>query len=144
MKNLWVKDRKIVFRELYSTYIEEGYSSKEAKRLAKQEADEIMAEDQMFVNDIMDEEEIDEGTVKVTNIKWDSDDDVSDLSTTMMVPVPSGMTGDDAEEFIADYLTDKTGITHDGFRIEDAIDEEADEIMAEDQMFVNDIMDEDE
>jgi len=133
MKNLWVKDRKIVFRELYSTYIEEGYSSKEAKRLAKQEADEIMAEDQMFVNDIMDEEEIDEGTVKVTNIKWDSDDDVSDLSTTMMVPVPSGMTGDDAEEFIADYLTDKTGITHDGFRIEDAIDEEADEIMDEDE-----------
>jgi len=57
MKNLWVKDRKIVFRELYSTYIEEGYSSKEAKRLAKQEADEIMAEDQMFINDILDEEE---------------------------------------------------------------------------------------
>ena len=64
-------------------------------------------------------EDMTEGTVKVTNIKWDSDDDVSDLSTTMMVPVPAGMTGDDAEEFIADYLTDKTGITHDGFRIED-------------------------
>ncbi len=57
MKNLWVKDRKIVFRELYSTYLEEGYSSKEAKRLAKQEAEEIMAEDQMFINDILDEEE---------------------------------------------------------------------------------------
>jgi len=56
MKNLWVKDRKIVFRELYSTYIEEGYSTKDAKRLAKQEADEIMAEDQMFINDILDEE----------------------------------------------------------------------------------------
>jgi hypothetical protein len=57
MKNLWVKDRKTVFRELYSTYMEEGYSSKDAKRLAKQEADEIMAEDQMFINDILDEEE---------------------------------------------------------------------------------------
>ena len=57
MKNLWVKNRKIVFRELYSTYIEEGYSTKDAKRLAKQEADEIMAEDQMFINDILDEEE---------------------------------------------------------------------------------------
>jgi hypothetical protein len=57
MNNLWVKDRKIVFRELYSTYIEEGYSSKDAKRLAKQEADEIMAEDQLFINDILDEEE---------------------------------------------------------------------------------------
>ena len=58
-----------------------------------------------------------EGMVKVTNIKWDSDEDVSDLSTTMMVPVPENMTGDDAEEFIADYLTDKTGVTHDGFQI---------------------------
>lgn len=57
MKNLWVKDRKTVFRELYSTYMEEGYSSKDAKRLAKQETDEIMAEDQMFINDILDEEE---------------------------------------------------------------------------------------
>lgn len=57
MKNLWVKDRKIVFRELYTTYIEEGYSNKEAKRLAKQEADELMAEDQVFVNDIVDEDE---------------------------------------------------------------------------------------
>jgi hypothetical protein len=57
MKNLWVKDRKTVFRELYSTYMEEGYSSKDAKRLAKQETDEIMAEDQLFINDILDEEE---------------------------------------------------------------------------------------
>lgn len=57
MKNLWVKDRKTIFRELYSTYMEEGYSSKDAKRLAKQETDEIMAEDQLFINDILDEEE---------------------------------------------------------------------------------------
>ena len=58
-----------------------------------------------------------EGIVKVTNIKWDAEDDVSDLSTTMTVPVPVGLDDEDAEEFIADYLTDKTGITHDGFRI---------------------------
>ena len=62
-----------------------------------------------------------EGMVKVTNIKWDSDDDVSDLSTTMMVPVPSGMDQDGAEEFIADYITDKTGVTHDGFRIAEGV-----------------------
>ena len=61
-----------------------------------------------------------EGKVKVTNIKWDSDDDVSDLSTTMMVPVPSGMDKEGAEEFIADYITDKTGVTHDGFKIEES------------------------
>ena len=60
-----------------------------------------------------------EGMVKVTNIKWDSDDDVSDLSTTMMVPVPSGLDDESAEEFIANYITDKTGITHDGFRIDE-------------------------
>ena len=64
-------------------------------------------------------EAIKEGMVKVTNIKWDSDDDVSDLSTTMMVPVPDGMDQEEAEEFIADYITDKTGVTHDGFRIEE-------------------------
>jgi hypothetical protein len=62
-------------------------------------------------------EELDEGIVKVTNIKWDAEDDVSDLSTTMTVPVPVGLDDEDTEEFIADYLTDKTGITHDGFRI---------------------------
>ena len=62
-------------------------------------------------------EELDEGIVKVTDIKWDAEDDVSDLSTTMTVPVPVGLDDEDTEEFIADYLTDKTGITHDGFRI---------------------------
>ena len=65
-----------------------------------------------------------ESEVKVTNIKWDSDDDVSDLSTTMMVPVPNDLDDEDAEQFIADYLTDKTGVTHDGFSIEDSPDEE--------------------
>ncbi|MDC0863183.1 hypothetical protein OAP74_01760 [bacterium] len=65
-------------------------------------------------------EELDEGIVKVTNIKWDAEDDVSDLSTTMTVPVPVGLDDEDTEEFIADYLTNKTGITHDGFRIAEA------------------------
>jgi hypothetical protein len=65
-------------------------------------------------------EELDEGIVKVTNIKWDAEDDVSDLSTTMTVPVPVGLDDEDTEEFISDYLTNKTGITHDGFRIAEA------------------------
>ena len=42
--NLWNKDRKKLFRELYHQYMEEGYESKEAKRLAKEEAEEMMAE----------------------------------------------------------------------------------------------------
>ena len=57
--------------------------------------------------------------VKVTNIKWDSDDDVSDLGTTMIVPVPSELDDEEAEEFIANYITDKTGMTHDGFMIKE-------------------------
>jgi len=57
--------------------------------------------------------------IKVTNIKWDSDDDVSDLGTTMMVPVPPELDDEEAEEFIANYITDKTGMTHDGFIIDE-------------------------
>ena len=44
MRNLWEKDRKRLFRELYHQYMEEGYDSKESKRMAKEEADEMMAE----------------------------------------------------------------------------------------------------
>jgi hypothetical protein len=73
-------------------------------------------------------EELDEGIVKVTNIKWDAEDDVSDLSTTMTVPVPVGLDDEDTEEFISDYLTNKTGITHDGFRIAEALDETTQEV----------------
>ena len=36
-----------------------------------------------------------------------------------MVPVPNGMDQEEAEEFIADYITDKTGVTHDGFSMEE-------------------------
>jgi hypothetical protein len=59
MKNLWDKDRKIVFRELYTMYLEEGYSSKEAKRLAQEEANEMLADDSAFVKEILDGEEED-------------------------------------------------------------------------------------
>lgn len=57
MKNLWDKDRKIVFRELYTMYLEEGYSNKEAKRLAQEEANEMLADDSAFVKEILDGEE---------------------------------------------------------------------------------------
>jgi len=59
MKNLWDKDRKIVFRELYTMYLEEGYSSKEAKMLAQEEANEMLADDSAFVKEILDGEEED-------------------------------------------------------------------------------------
>ena len=41
MDNLWNKDRKKLFRELYHQYLEEGYENKEAKRLAKEEAEDM-------------------------------------------------------------------------------------------------------
>tara|TARA_R100001015_G_C4619384_1_gene176098 strand:- start:1475 stop:1648 length:174 start_codon:yes stop_codon:yes gene_type:complete len=57
MKNLWEKDRKTIFRELKQMYLEEGYSHKEAKRLATEETNEIKDADMMFVNKLMCDEE---------------------------------------------------------------------------------------
>jgi len=41
-KNLWQRERNNIFRDLVKQYVEEGYDSKEAKRLSKRELDEIM------------------------------------------------------------------------------------------------------
>tara|TARA_B110000014_G_C20106010_1_gene581607 strand:+ start:363 stop:593 length:231 start_codon:yes stop_codon:yes gene_type:complete len=57
MKNLWEKDRKIIFRELLTTYMQEGYNRKEAKKLAAQETDEIMSGDMAFVNELLDNQD---------------------------------------------------------------------------------------
>ena len=54
--NSWNKDRKKLFRELYHQYMEEGYESKEAKRLAKEEAEEMMAEYEDFAMSVAYEE----------------------------------------------------------------------------------------
>ena len=54
--NLWNKDRKKLFRELYHQYMEEGYESKEAKRLAKEEAQDMMAEYEDFAMSVAYEE----------------------------------------------------------------------------------------
>ena len=54
--NLWNKDRKKLFRELYHQYMEEGYESKEAKRLAEEEAEEMMAEYEDFAMSVAYEE----------------------------------------------------------------------------------------
>ena len=39
MKNLWEKDRSSLFNELTKEYLHEGYSRKEARRLARQETE---------------------------------------------------------------------------------------------------------
>jgi len=50
--NLWEKDRKRLFRELMHQYIDEGYDQKEAKRLAKEEAEDIMADNAEYIDNI--------------------------------------------------------------------------------------------
>lgn len=50
--NLWEKDRKRLFRELLHQYLDEGYDQKEAKRLAKEEAEEIMADNEDYIDNI--------------------------------------------------------------------------------------------
>jgi len=51
-KNLWQKERGAIFRNLVRQYSEEGYDNKEAKRLARQEVDEIMEDKDDFINEI--------------------------------------------------------------------------------------------
>ena len=50
--NLWEKDRKRLFRELFHQYLDEGYEQKEAKRLAKEEAEDIMADNAEYIDNI--------------------------------------------------------------------------------------------
>lgn len=54
--NLWDKDKKTIFRELYHQYLDEGYNSKEAKKLAKEEADEMYAEHVGFAFGVLEKE----------------------------------------------------------------------------------------
>ena len=53
MKNLWEKDRSSLFNELTKEYLHEGYSRKEARRLARQETEEIMTDGVDFIDDIV-------------------------------------------------------------------------------------------
>jgi|TARA_R110002020_G_scaffold21417_2_gene72748 hypothetical protein len=48
-KNLWQRERNNVFRHLVKQYINEGYSTREARSLAKQELDEVMEDKEDFV-----------------------------------------------------------------------------------------------
>ena len=51
-RNLWQKERKELFRSLVGQYKSEGYNDKEAKRLARLEADEIMDDKESFIDNI--------------------------------------------------------------------------------------------
>jgi hypothetical protein len=51
VRNLWEKDRKTIFKELYKQYLEEGYSKKESKKFASLETEEVMSINEDFIKD---------------------------------------------------------------------------------------------
>jgi hypothetical protein len=56
MSNLWEKEKKRIFRELYKQYLDEGYDHKVAKKLAQEEATELSELDDRFVKNIFNAE----------------------------------------------------------------------------------------
>ena len=61
VKNLWERDRKSIYRGLLREYQQEGYDTKEARRLASQETEEIMADKKFFVDSLIEIEEEESG-----------------------------------------------------------------------------------
>lgn len=59
-QNLWEKDKKRLFRELYHQYLDEGYDAREAKKLAAEEADEIYADNEGFAYNLASMEDRDD------------------------------------------------------------------------------------
>tara|TARA_B100000949_G_C14216709_1_gene422674 strand:+ start:867 stop:1052 length:186 start_codon:yes stop_codon:yes gene_type:complete len=55
VKNIWDKERESLFREFTHDFMEEGYSKREARKMAKREVADIMAEKLDFVADLVDE-----------------------------------------------------------------------------------------
>ena len=51
-KNLWQRERQNIFRGLVTQYMDEGYDSREAKKLAKDEVNVIMEDKEDFVQNI--------------------------------------------------------------------------------------------
>lgn len=51
-KNLWQKERKQLFRALTQQYRNEGYDIKIARKLAREETEEIMSDELNFVDNL--------------------------------------------------------------------------------------------
>ena len=51
-KNLWEKEERQVFRSLPRQYKQEGYDIKEAKKLAREETNEIMLDKKEFAENL--------------------------------------------------------------------------------------------
>jgi len=54
-KQLWEKERNNMFWDLVREYKEDGYDPDEAKKLAKKETDEVMADKKDLVNKLYDD-----------------------------------------------------------------------------------------
>lgn len=57
------RERKKLYRSLYQTYLSEGYDHKLAKKMAREEADEISEVDEEYIKEIFNatyEDDVDE------------------------------------------------------------------------------------
>ena len=54
-KNIWDKERETLFREFTQDFINEGYSKREARRMAKHEVEDIMNEKLEFIEEIVEQ-----------------------------------------------------------------------------------------
>jgi|TARA_R110002020_G_C16251369_1_gene769847 uncharacterized membrane protein len=52
-KSFAQKERQRIFREITRQYQQEGYSTKEAKRMARRETDDIMSDKETFVDNFI-------------------------------------------------------------------------------------------
>ena len=62
MKSFLQKERHRIFREITKQYQEEGYGSKESKKLARQDTDDVMSDKETFIDNFMHDvwEDVDE------------------------------------------------------------------------------------
>ena len=52
-ENLWEQERKSLLYSKIKEYQQEGYATREAKRIAKRETDDIMADKETFVENFV-------------------------------------------------------------------------------------------
>ena len=57
-------------------------------------------------------------TIKVTDIKYDTDGEIIDLPETLEIELPDDLkTDEEISDFVSDEISNKTGFCHFGFSI---------------------------
>ena len=54
-KNIWDKEREALFREFTQDFMDDGYTKREARKLAKQEVSDIMSEKLELIENLVDQ-----------------------------------------------------------------------------------------